>query len=92
MPSIPFEAELRQWARERIASGALPCGRPSFLRVGGGPGDQLCAVCDCLIGARDLEYEVKLRGRQLYFHLDCREIWELECGRATTPGALSENA
>lgn len=54
---------------------------------GYGSGQQTCVVCDKVIEPSDIEYEmeetVEGKTRQLWFHLVCQSIWQLECARVT---------
>jgi hypothetical protein len=75
------ESELRFEARNRMASGRLPREPEQSLWAGTGDG-QPCSLCDRLIDAQQVEYEVEFVGdpRRLYrFHRVCHQAWELEC-------------
>jgi hypothetical protein len=87
MPLTQLEAELRVIARARIASGELPCPTPPLrMWCGNGSGQQICVICDKVIEPSDVEYEMEetINGkiRQLWFHIVCQSIWQLECARA----------
>jgi hypothetical protein len=75
------EYELRLEVRRRIADGRLPCEPGQALWAGAGDG-QLCSLCDRVIDAQQIEYELQFtRTPQLVhrFHRICHQSWELEC-------------
>jgi hypothetical protein len=86
MPLTELEAQLRMIARDRIASGELPCVTPPLRMWGGYGSGRVCVVCDKIIEPADVEYEVEetIKGtlQLMYFHLVCQSIWQLECARA----------
>lgn len=86
MPLTKLEASLRLIARDRIVSGALPCGAPPLRMWGGNGSGRICVVCDKAIGADDVEYEVEetIEGqvKLTWFHIVCQSAWQLECARA----------
>jgi len=86
MPLSKLEAELRMIARDRIATGELPCITPPVRMWGGYGIGRLCVVCDKTIEHSDVEYEVEanIKGEtvRMWFHAACQSIWQLECGRA----------
>jgi hypothetical protein len=73
---------LRQAIRQRIETGALPCGHQ---RMWAGPGrEHVCVVCGVAIPPTVNEYEVLFPGsdesvNSLYFHLGCLNAWLEEC-------------
>ena len=73
---------LRQVIRQRIETGALPCGHQ---RMWAGPGrEHVCVVCGVAIPPTVNEYEVLFPGsdegmNSLYFHLGCLNAWLEEC-------------
>ena len=75
------EHELRLEVRRRIADGRLPCKPEQALWAGAGDG-QLCSLCDRVIDAQQIEYELQFASTpQLVhrFHRICHQTWELEC-------------
>jgi hypothetical protein len=75
------EHELRLEVRRRIASGRLPCESQEYLWAGAGDG-QLCSLCDRVIDAQQIEYELQfgIHPQVIYrFHRICHQAWELEC-------------
>ena len=85
MPLTDLENELRVIARERIASGELPCIDPPLRMWGGYGSGQVCAVCDKTIRPAEVEFEVEEsvdgQMKQMWFHTVCQSIWQLECAR-----------
>lgn len=84
MPLADLEARLRMIARERIATGQIPC--DPLARTWGGYGTEaVCALCDRPIRKDEIEYEVEphcQEGAQtLRLHIVCYAIWQLECAR-----------
>lgn len=78
MPLRALEAELRQKAKERIASGDLACAPPSDVWGTKGSGNR-CALCEQPISSEDVDYEVSLPEALLHFHIFCHGVWQLEC-------------
>jgi hypothetical protein len=83
MPEV--ERALRENARQRIQSGAMPRAKPN--RTWGGPGAGLtCGLCDQPITRDQIEYEVQFvqEGMSVpqivHLHLACFAAWELERG------------
>ena len=83
MPQV--ERALRENARQRIQSGAMPRAKPN--RTWGGPGAGLtCGLCDQPITRDQIEYEVQFvqEGMSVpqivHLHLACFAAWELERG------------
>ena len=80
MPEI--ERALRDQAREKLRTAALPLVKPN--RTWGGPGAGLkCALCELHVENDQIELEVQFvrQGRPpdvLHFHLACFSVWELE--------------
>lgn len=85
MPLTKLEQELRPVARERIATGQLPCAAASRMWGGYGTG-QLCSLCGEPIQPEEIEYEIEhddaAAVRALRFHVVCQSVWQLECARA----------
>jgi len=88
---------LQELAKQRIASGELPC--PPAARTWGSHGSGApCSLCAGMIRADQIEYEVAVvdpRGlvepRTLRFHLPCHLAWQTECRRPSTRLAHSES-
>jgi len=96
MPLTQLETELRPRARERIASGELPCEVPARMWGGNGSGKS-CCLCDKPIQHQDVEFEFEVDGRTFLFHMVCQSIWQLECAREQvlknqSPQAVKEEA
>ena len=75
------EHALRLEVRRRIAAGRLPCEPQEYLWAGAGDG-QLCSLCDRVIDAQQIEYELQFgtHPQVIYrFHRICHQAWELEC-------------
>jgi len=90
MPEV--ERALREKARQRIQSGAMPLAEPN--RTWGGPGAGLtCAVCDQPITRNQIEYEVQFvqEGVKIpqiaHLHLSCFAAWDLERGLIVRAGS-----
>jgi hypothetical protein len=90
-----FDGDLRQLAKQRIASGELPC-HPTARTWGSRGGGAQCSLCSRAIRADEIEYEVAFpdtRGhgdsRSVRFHLPCHAAWQAECrgAREQTQGA-----
>ena len=76
---------LKELAKQRIASGELPCLRTARMWGSRGSGGQ-CSLCARPIGTHEIEYEVAavdLRGAAetptVRFHLPCHAAWQAEC-------------
>jgi hypothetical protein len=73
---------LRTLAQERIRVGALPTQRASRTYAGRGSGSK-CALCDSLIAASEIEYEMEFAGTvvctTIRMHLQCNQLWAQEC-------------
>jgi hypothetical protein len=84
VPLTKLEAELRLIARERIATGMLPCAVKSHIWAGHGSGT-LCDLCDKPIRSDEVEYEVEDKAGEAVetfrFHMVCQAVWQLECAR-----------
>lgn len=77
-PSVP-EQQLRAVVRYLIDHGQLPVMRADHLAAGYGSGDG-CAVCSLEITGGQVDYEVRLEGREpWHFHITCFSAWQLEC-------------
>ena len=79
------EGELQQMARQRIASGELPC-HPEARTWGSRGAGAPCSLCTRTIRADEVEYEVafpdsRSQGdpRTVRFHLRCHAVWQAEC-------------
>jgi len=82
------EEELRERAREKLASGALPKTLPSPERLGLdqpiprmkiGAGGGICALCEAAIGEADTWCEYSYPdGRVTRYHDGCDTIWDEE--------------
>ncbi len=75
------ERELRAVARARIAQGLLPEVNPQ--RTWGGPGGgSVCALCDRVVTATEIEFELQFPPVPgpitLHFHRQCHALWEAE--------------
>ena len=78
-PLLP-ERELRFRVLRRIRKGRLPIMLSTSIHAGYGRGDQ-CDLCDQLIAADKIEYDVidSHSGKRLHFHLACHLAWQREC-------------
>jgi hypothetical protein len=82
------EEELRERARAKLASDALPKNLPSPERLDTdqpiphmkiGTGDGICALCEAVIGPADTRCEYSYPGgKVIRFHEDCETIWDEE--------------
>jgi hypothetical protein len=75
------ERLLREVARARIAQGLLPVMSPE--RTWGGPGGgSTCALCDRVVTAAEIEFELEFAPvpgpPTLHFHRQCHALWEAE--------------
>jgi hypothetical protein len=77
---LPPERELRFRVLRRIRKGRLPVMFSTTLHAGYGRGDQ-CDLCDQLIAADKIEYDVfdPYSGKRLHFHYACHSAWQREC-------------
>jgi hypothetical protein len=82
MPLTQLETDLRQRARDRIATGQLPNAVPKRMWGGKGSG-RSCSLCDTPIGEMEIEVEERIDGktRTFQFHVLCQSLWQLECVR-----------
>lgn len=79
------DRDLKELAKQRIASGELPC--PPAARTWGSHGSGApCSLCAQPIQAHEIEYEVatvdsreSAEGRTVRFHLRCHAAWQAEC-------------
>ena len=82
MPTEPVlpESELRACVLQRIEDGRLPVMLSTRIDAGYGAGDW-CDLCDQLIAADKVEYDVTEpdSGKRLHFHIACHMAWQREC-------------
>ena len=82
MPTEPVlsETELRSRVLQRMEDGRLPLILSTRIDAGYGAGDR-CDLCDQLIAADKVEYDVSDpdSGKRLYFHIACHFAWQREC-------------
>jgi hypothetical protein len=79
------DGSLKQLAKQRIASGELPC--PPAARTWGSRGSGApCSLCARPIQPHEIEYEVAAlesreaaETRTVRFHLRCHAVWQAEC-------------
>ena len=79
------DAALKELAKQRIASGELPC-TPTARTWGSRGSGAPCSLCTRPIRADEIEYEVAAvdwRGTTesstVRFHLPCHAAWQAEC-------------
>ena len=92
-----FDGTLKALARQRIASGELPC-QPAARTWGSHGSGAPCSLCNGSVREDQIEYEVAVvdaRGlaepRTLRFHLACHAAWQSECRRPAARLADSES-
>jgi hypothetical protein len=70
------EENLRQLARDRLASGELPPDRPGLTLDHAGSG-QSCALCGAPVLFEEVECQLPgdLGPRRFRFHLACHKVW-----------------
>jgi hypothetical protein len=80
----PTEPELRKLVREALHAGKLPRREPDYTWGGNGCG-ATCTICQELVRADQVEYEVQFahdgsrRGMdQFHMHFRCFAVWERE--------------
>jgi hypothetical protein len=71
------DATIRRIIREKLRADLLPRKPPQKMWGGRGHG-RGCDACDRPIGDAEVEFEVEIRGRRLYFHGHCHELWTEE--------------
>ena len=78
-PVLP-ESELLSRALKRIEDGRLPLALLDHIDAGYGGGLR-CDLCDQVIGADKIEYEITDPGsdKLLHFHMACHLAWQREC-------------
>jgi len=83
MPSEQMDLQRRALAR--IREGLLPC--LTHYRTWGGHGsNEPCALCDVVIRADEVEYEIEAEpggGRLYRFHFHCHDAWQYVCVQAS---------
>ena len=68
--------DLATLVADKIRSGTLPLPPESPQKYFAGKGSgQRCDVCEQLITADQLEYELDIDGRTLRFHDRCLDMW-----------------
>lgn len=79
------DAALKELAKQRIASGELPC-TPTARTWGSRGSGAPCSLCTRPIRSDEVEYEVAAvdpRGATelptVRFHLHCHAAWQAEC-------------
>ncbi|HEY7929875.1 MAG TPA: hypothetical protein VID71_07685 [Steroidobacteraceae bacterium] len=84
-----MDEELKQLAKQRIASGELPCLRTARTWGSHGSG-ATCSLCARPIQAHEIEYEVAAddcggaaEARTVRFHLRCHAAWQAQCHTRT---------
>lgn len=80
MPLTELENDLRDCARELIATGALPAQHPVNVWGGNGNG-KLCSLCRSVIAREDVQYEMETAAAIYRFHSMCHAAWLFECSR-----------
>lgn len=80
-----IDGALKELARQRIATGELPCS-PTAPTWGSRGSGAPCSLCKRPIGTEEIEYEVAAvdpRGiaeaTPVRFHLTCHAAWQAEC-------------
>jgi hypothetical protein len=73
------ESELRDRARQLLASGRLPFSEPAASWAGSGRGEA-CCVCHRLVQPDEIGFDLSFRMPQreveLHMHSRCRIAWE----------------
>ena len=69
---------IRQRIRELIARQEVPCDETGQVWAGRGIGGR-CVLCEQLIPATTVEYEVDIAGQTLRVHPQCYALWQEEC-------------
>ena len=91
------DAGLRAKAQEAIQTGKFPNRAPARTWAGQGSGASRCAICDQLVRADEIEYELEfaagndgVRPDAYYLHGDCYWAWEFERRDLTQKGGIAK--